>query len=69
MIGVILAFLLPGCVASDAADDGAAVTRTTIGDTTIVRTDGPGMWGDSVQLVEELSIGVLEGDPNTSSGR
>jgi hypothetical protein len=37
------------------------VERTIVGDTTIVRTLAGSVWGDSVSVVEELRIGVLEG--------
>ncbi|MGD2069913.1 MAG: 6-bladed beta-propeller [Gemmatimonadota bacterium] len=53
--------------ASDA--DGTRTVRTVVGDTTIVRTIGPGAWGDSVALVEEVRIGVLEGSEEYQFGQ
>jgi hypothetical protein len=46
----------------------AVVQRDTIGDTIIARSSGPGVWGDSVQLIEELRIGDDDGD-NYSFGK
>ena len=39
----------------------SAQTVEVIGDTTIVRSQGPGMWGTTATLVPEVSIGELEG--------
>ncbi len=35
--------------------------RIVVGDTTIVRSSGLGVWGDTMTLVEEMSIGAFEG--------
>lgn len=57
-----LLILLVGCAGP--YEDGTSpveLERTQIGDTTIVRTIGQGVWRDTATLVEEVSIGVLEG--------
>ena len=41
--------------------------RIVIGDTTIVPAGDP-VWGDIVELVEEMSFGVLEGEPEYEFG-
>lgn len=33
-------------------------------DTIVFRADNPPVWGDDLELVEEIRIGALEGDPN-----
>ena len=50
-------------LAACAADPAPPTTQTTevIGDTTIVRSHGPGAWGAPATLVPEVSIGELEG--------
>ena len=50
-------------LAACTADTAPAPTQTTevIGDTTIVRSHGPGEWGAPATLVPEVSIGELEG--------
>jgi hypothetical protein len=42
--------------------------RITVGDTIIVRSSGPGVWGDSATLVEELRIGSAEGGDEYTFG-
>ena len=37
-------------------------------DTLVVEADNPPVWGDAPTLVEELRIGTVEGDPDTSFG-
>src|SRR5687768_3474301 len=32
----------------------------TIGDTIVARSSGPGAWGDSIKLIEELRIGSAD---------
>lgn len=61
--------LLTGCAGSE--DDGGSleVERTQVGDTTIVRSSGGSVWGDSVRLVETVSIGELEGPPEYQFGQ
>jgi len=46
----------------------AQVERRVIADTTLVRTLAGSAWGDSIQLVDELSIGVLDGPPEYELG-
>ena len=54
--------LLSACNTADDATLGAPqAERTTIGDTTTVRTLSGSVWGDSAVMREELAIGVLEG--------
>ena len=50
-------------LAACAADPAPPTTQATevIGDTTIVRSHGPGAWGAPATLVPEVSIGELEG--------
>lgn len=59
----VLAAALAACSPADApaTAGGARVVRDTVGDTVVVRNTGPGAWGDSVPLVEELRIGDPEG--------
>jgi hypothetical protein len=38
-------------------------------DTLVVRADNPPVWGASPRLVEELRIGVIDGDPRYTLGR
>lgn len=45
------------------------VEREERGDTALVRTLSGSVWGDTMQLVPELSIGVMEGSPNQMFGR
>lgn len=61
-----LALLPVAC--GESADRGRS-ERTVVGDTTIVRTLAGSVWGDSVDLVEELAIGVLEGPPEYELGQ
>jgi hypothetical protein len=39
----------------------ASIQRDTIGDTIVVHSTGPGLWGDSVALVEKARIGGTDG--------
>jgi hypothetical protein len=43
--------------------------RLVVGDTTIVRTLEGSAWGDSADLVEEISIGALNGPPEYEFGQ
>jgi hypothetical protein len=61
-----LAWVLSACV----ADANAGRTeREVVGDTTIVRTLAGSVWGDSVGLAEEVSIGTLNGPPEYEFGQ
>lgn len=60
-LGVALASALAACAQPDANTDGTQTVRTVIGDTTIVRTVSGSVWGDSVAIIEEVTIGLLEG--------
>jgi hypothetical protein len=53
--------LLAACQSPDRPVASTRVVRDTVGDTIVVRNSGPGAWGDSVRLVEELRIGDPEG--------
>lgn len=54
--------LLAACAAGDnPAHTGAQVEVDTLGDTVVVRTLAGSEWGQGAALVEELSIGMLEG--------
>lgn len=64
-----LALVSAGCAKGDAGSDGPVVERTTIGDTTIVRTVSGSVWGDTARLVEEVRIGALEGPEELTFGR
>jgi hypothetical protein len=44
-------------------------SRVAAQDTLIVRADNPPVWGAAPELVEELRIGVLEGNPAYTFGR
>jgi len=63
-IPVVLGLLvcLAGCGGETGGDaPPAGSERTVIGDTTVVRAIGSGLWGEGIELVEETSIGVLNG--------
>jgi hypothetical protein len=50
------------CTPDRGPDTGAWVAEwDTIGDTVVVRTISGSVWGEPVEMVEELSIGVLDG--------
>ena len=61
VLSAVLAMGLSACGQSERTTEGAETTRTIVGDTTIVRTVSGSVWGDSVTLVEEVAIGVLDG--------
>lgn len=50
-----------GCSTSERTDDRLIITRDTVGDTVIVNNLAGSLWGSKVRLVEELTIGVLDG--------
>jgi len=65
-----MALVATACVGgANADDDSPVVERSTIGDTTIVRTVSGSAWADTVRLVEELRIGALEGPEELTFGR
>ena len=69
-----LAFAMVASGGSSAAEQSAAasglvVERTTEGNTTHVRNVAGSIWPGAARLVEELSIGVLEGDDPYMFGR
>ena len=57
------------CACAVEAGSGGRTERLVVGDTTIVRTLAGSAWGDSVALVEELSIGTLNGPPEYEFGQ
>jgi len=57
-----------GACAADSGNEGRT-ERLVVGDTTIVRTLEGSVWGDSVSLTEELSIGTLNGPPEYEFGQ
>ncbi len=61
VLSLVLAIGLSACGQADRDAEGVDTTRTIVGDTTIVRTLSGSVWGDSVKLVEEVVIGVLDG--------
>lgn len=66
ILGMAAVAAFTGC--DSAADDSAGTTREVVGDTTIVRSAGPGPWGEA-ELVEELRIGELAGADEYTFGR
>ena len=58
-----LALLTAAACGGDAgASGGPRVTRSTRGDTAVVRTESGSVWGAGATLVPEVSIGEIEGD-------
>ena len=51
------------------AESRGRTERLVVGDTTIVRTLEGSVWGDSVSLAEEVSIGTLNGPPEYEFGQ
>lgn len=68
VVGLILGMTAALSACDRIADDGAGTTREVRGDTTIVRSAGAGPWGEA-ELVEELSIGELDGADEYTFGR
>jgi hypothetical protein len=62
-----LLFLLAACAAADRPQ--YTTVRDTLGDTVIVRNLTGSVWGDSVQVVEELRIGSGRNDTISGFGR
>ena len=54
---------------SDTEQNTGKAERIAEDGTLVVRDDSKGRWGGSMQLVEEMSIGVLEGDDMEMFGR
>jgi hypothetical protein len=69
VLWAVLGMGLTACGQSDSGTAGVETVRTVVGDTTIVRTLGGGVWGDSVRLVEEVAIGALDGAEEYLFGR
>ena len=63
----LAAVMVLGACGQSSPREGAPAERMVVGDTTIVRSSD-GIWGDLV-LVEEVSIGVLEGPEEYQFGR
>jgi hypothetical protein len=66
-ISVCLAAALTLAACTDGGPPRSAGERIVIGDTTIVVAGDP-VWGGAVELVEEVSFGVLEGEPEYEFG-
>jgi hypothetical protein len=64
-----LAGLLAGCAGGASAGGDWEAERTTVGGVEVVRTLAGSVWGAPVTLVEELAIGVLDGDDEYLFGR
>lgn len=66
--GLLSHVLLAGAGCSARSEE-PTVERSTVGDTTVVRTVAGSRWGDSIRVVEELRVGVLEGAAELQFGR
>ena len=67
---LLLPVILTSCTYNPETAGASQVERIEMGDTTIVRHLGPeGVWDGPRTLVEELSIGVLEGEEEEMFGR
>lgn len=60
VLGLVLGVSVASCT-SDRDAVAGDVIRTVAGDTTIVRNLGHGVWRGSAKLVEEVSVGALDG--------
>ena len=69
MLGAALLIITACGDPGSGAAPALAVERDTIADTVVVRTLAGSVWGDSVQLVEELRIGQLDGDDAYTFGQ
>jgi hypothetical protein len=60
-----------GCSREGSPESGRRweVVRDTVGDTLVVRTLSGSVWGDTADLVPDVSIGVLEGPPEYTFGQ
>ena len=60
---LLLSPILPACSSGDVKGEAEpwSAVRDTVGDTVIVRTIGGSVWGDTAELVPEVSIGMLDG--------
>lgn len=66
---VALAGLLPACGGSADSGGSMEVVRDTVGDTIVVRTVSGSVWDTPKRMTPEVSIGMLEGDPEYLFGR
>lgn len=64
-----VALVLAACGGSQPEATGPQITRTTRGDTAVVRTESGSVWGAPAVLVPEVSIGELDGDLEYLFGR
>ena len=62
LLSLALAFVTLGCRGDASRSAGPVVTRDTIGDTIVVRTESGSVWGDTRALTPTVSIGVLDGE-------
>lgn len=60
---LLLSLVTGACSADENPDDALAwvAVHDTIGDTVVVRTVSGSVWGDTAELVPEVSIGMLDG--------
>lgn len=65
---VLIAIAVLGACSGDDEAEAMVVERSTVGDTTIVRTVSGSAWGDTARLVEEVRIGALEGPEELTFG-
>ncbi len=60
--GCISIFTILACGSAESRAGAPLVSRDTIGDTIVVRTESGSLWGAPRELVPAVSIGVLEGE-------
>lgn len=53
--------LLAACAGTQGDYEGPRVSRTMVGDTVVVRTEAGSVWGETRELVPEMSIGEMDG--------
>jgi len=69
---VLLPLLSLSACSTDAASDDASAWRadtSMVGDTVVVETLSGSVWGDTADLVPEVSIGMLDGPPEYTLGQ
>lgn len=65
---VALVLLAAACSPDSAPTSGPQVVRDSVGDTLVVRTVSGSVWGGEGRLIEEVSMGVLDGPPEEIFG-
>ncbi len=66
--GPALLLILAACTGGPREEDSAAI-RTRVGDTTVVRSVAGGSWPQPMEWRRDLSIGELDGPPESTFGR